>query len=285
MKARRFSLLLASLTGLAITPSARSQGYPVIDLQSIIQLGALTNVANSQLGALGNILQIGTQSLQQAQQINTVLGQPNGINSLLKNSSVYDLQGMLRRIPGMEGVDANSLFPPNVMGAFLGKTLGQWQQMITNPSTLFAQELKRGAVGGLVISGGSSKPEEAAFMNYMTNGAPKDHSHNALQAATTFSRLLTARLLESQQQQAQQQAAYATKKQELDQAAQGSLTVLDRQKLTNDQKSLELEIQLNAIQAQTLSNTDQAIKMDAQTQIMEQQAMRDDMDRATRQRP
>jgi len=266
---------------LMLAPFSRGQGYPVIDLQSIFQLGTLTNVANSQLGTLGNMLQIGTQSLQQAQQINSVLGQPGGISALLRNSSIYDLQATIRQIPGMEGVDVNSLFPPNVMGAFLGKTLSQWQQMITNPSTLFAQELKRAAVGGLVITG-NAKPEEASFMNYMTSGAPKDFSHNGLQMATTFSRLLTARMLESQQQQAQQQAAYAAQKQQLDQTAQGNLTILDRQKLTNDQKSLELEMQLNAIQAQALSNTDQAVKLDAQTQIMEQQLMRDDMDRATR---
>ena len=273
--------IIALCATLALAPFDRAQGYPVIDLQSIFQLGTLNNVANSQLGTLGNILQIGTQSLQQAQQINTVLGQPGGINALLRNSSIYDLQGMLKQIPGMEGVDVNTLFPPNVMGAFLGKTLGQWQQMITNPSTLFAQELKRVAVGGLVISG-NVKPEEASFMNYMTNGSPKDFSHNGLQMATTFSHLLTARMLDSQQQQAQQQAAYAAKKQQLDQAGQGNLTILDRQKLPNDQKSLELEMQLNAVQAQALSNTDQAVKLDAQTQIMEQQLMRDDMDRATR---
>ena len=278
MKTARLFALAALL---AVAPFSRGQGYPVMDLQSIFQLGTLTNVANSQLGTLGNILQIGTQSLQQAQQINTVLGQPGGINALLKNSSIYDLQGMLRQIPGMQGIDVNSLFPPNVMGAFLGKTLGQWQQMITNPSTLFAQEMTRAATGGLVTSG-TVEPAEASFMNYMTNGAPKDLSHNGLQIATTFSRLLTSRLIQSQQQQAQQQAAYAAQKQQLDQAGQGNLTVLDRQKLTNDQKSLELEMQLNAVQAQSLSNTVQAANLDAQTRIMEQQLMRDDMDRATK---
>src|SRR5580658_7867536 len=103
------------LSLICLGPQLRAQ-YMVLDLQSIIQEELLNHVANGQLSTLGNLLGINTQTLQQAQNINSVLGTPGSLNSLLSNTGINDIQGILNQIPGMQGVNLSSIFPPNVMG-------------------------------------------------------------------------------------------------------------------------------------------------------------------------
>jgi hypothetical protein len=187
---------------------------------------------------------------------------------------------VLQGVPGLENVNLASLFPAGVGSAFLGLSLADWQNTIGNPSSLFAAQMAHMAIGDITQRAGLA-PDESAFLNSLAT--PGNFlAKNQMNLALSVGRLLTSHLLESIQTQAKQAAVYAAQRQQFDDQARQNLTLVDRAKLNNNQNTLSLDMQLQQMQAQSLSNSAQAAQLDAQNQLLQQQMDREDVDRAAR---
>jgi hypothetical protein len=258
--------------------NAYAFGVLTFDLQSFLQQLALQAIGQDQVSFLGQLVGVNNQQLSAAREIDSVLGDNNA--SGLADFNLNDLQTVLNGVPGLENVNLASLFPPGVGSAFLGLSLDNWQNAIGNPSSLFATQMAHMAVGDITQQAGLP-PDEGDFLDYLAtpgNSIAKDQVHLAL----SVGRLLTSHLLESIQTQAKQAAVYAAQKQQFDDQAKQNLTLVDRAKLSNNQNTLSLDMQLQQMQAQSLGNTAQAAQLDAQNQLLQQQMDREDVDRAAR---
>jgi hypothetical protein len=258
--------------------NAHAYGVLTFDLQSFLQQLALKTIGENQVSALGQLVGVNNQQLSAAREIYSVLGDHNA--SGLANFNLNDLQTVLRGVPGLENTDLASLFPAGVGSAFLGLSLANWQNTIGNPSSLFAAQMAHMAIGDITQRAGLA-PDESAFLNYLATPGNL-LAKNQMNLALSVSRLLTSHLLESIQTQAKQAAVYATQRQQFDDQAKQNLTLVDRAKLNNNQNTLSLDMQLQQMQAQSLSNSAQAAQLDAQNQLLQQQMDREDVDRAAR---
>ncbi len=255
-----------------------AQGVLTFDIQSFLQQLAVKAIGQDQVSSLGQLLGVNNQQLSAAKEIYSVLGDHSA--SSLANFNLNDLQTVLKGVPGLEDVNLASLFPPGVGSAFLGLSLANWQNTIGNPSSLFATQMAHMAIGDITQRAGLP-PDESAFLNSLAtpgNFLAKNQTNLAL----SVGRLLASHLLESIQTQAKQAAVYATQKQQFDDQAKQNLTLVDRAKLNNNQNTLSLDMQLQQMQAQSLSNSAQAAQLDAQNRLLQQQMDREDVDRAAR---
>jgi hypothetical protein len=258
--------------------NARAFGVLTFDLQSFLQQLALKAIGQDEVSSLGQLLGVNNQQLSAAREIYSVLGDQNA--SRLADFNLNDLQTALKGVPGLENVNPASLFPPDIGGAFLGLSLANWQNTVGNPSSLFATQMAHMAIGDITQQAGLP-PDESAFLDYLA--APGNSlEKNQMNLALSISRLLASHLLGSVQTQAKQAAVYAAQKQQFDDEAKQSLTLVDRAKLNNNQNTLSLDMQLQQMQAQSLSNSAQAAQLDAQNQLLQQQMDREDVDRAAR---
>jgi hypothetical protein len=270
---------IIAATALVISAQGlHAQGVLTFDIQSFLQQIALKTIGQSQISSLGQLLGVNNQQLSAAKEIYSVLGDNSA--SALANFNLNDLQTVLKGVPGLENANLAALFPAGVGGAFLGLSLDDWKNTIGNPSSLFATQMAHMAVGDITQQAGMP-PDEGAFLGYLAtpgNLLAKNQANLAL----SVSRLLTSHLLGSIQTQANQAAVYATQKQQFDDQARQNLTLVDRAKLNNNQNTLSLDMQLQQMQAQSLSNSAQAAQLDAQNQLLQQQMDREDVDRAAR---
>jgi hypothetical protein len=258
--------------------NAHAFGVLTFDIQSFLQQLMLKAIGQDQVSYLNQLLGVNNQQLSAAKQIYSVLGDNSA--SGLANFNLSDLQTVLKGVPGLENVNLASLFPPGAGSAFLGLSFNNWQSTIGNPSSLFATQLAHMAVGDIAQQAGLA-PDESGFLSYLAtpgNSLAKNQTNLAL----SVGRLLTSHLLESVQAQAQQAAVYATQKQQFDDQAKQNLTLVDRAKLSNNQSTLSLDMQLQQMQAQSLGNSAQAVQLDAQNELLQQQMDREDVDRAAR---
>jgi len=258
--------------------SLHAQGVLTFDLQSFLQQLALQTIGQSQISSLGQLLGVNSQQLSAAKEINSVLGDNSA--SALANFNLNDLQTVLKGVPGLENISLASLFPPGVGSAFLGLSLDNWQNIIGNPSSLFATQMAHMAIGDVTQQAGLP-PDEGAFLSYLATPGNL-LAKNQMNLALSVGRLLTSHLLGSIPTQANQAAVYATQKQQFDDQARQNLTLVDRARLNNNQNTLSLDMQLQQMQAQSLSNSAQAAQLDAQNQLLQQQMDREDVDRAAR---
>ena len=258
--------------------NAHAYGVLTFDLQSFLQQLALKTIGENQVSALGQLVGVNNQQLSAAREIYSVLGDHNA--SGLANFNLNDLQTVLKGVPGLENADLASLFPAGVGSAFLGLSLANWQNTIGNPSSLFAAQMAHMAIGDITQRAGLA-PDESAFLNYLATPGNL-LAKNQMNLALSVGRLLTSHLLESIQTQAKQAAVYATQRQQFDDQAKQNLTLVDRAKLNNNQNTLSLDMQLQQMQEQSLSNSAQAAQLDAQNQLLQQQMDREDVDRAAR---
>jgi len=256
----------------------RAQGVLTFDLQSFLQQFALKAIGQDQVSSLGQLLGVNNQQLSAAREIYSVLGDHNA--SGLANFDLNDLQTVLKGVPGLENVNLASLFPAGVGSAFLGLSLADWQNTVGNPSSLFATQLAHMAIGDIAQQAGLP-PDENGFLNYLATPG-NSLAKNQMDLALSVGRLLASHLLESVPAQAEQTAVYAAQKQQFDDEAKQNLTLVDRAKLNNNQNTLSLDMQLQQMQAQSLSNSAQAAQLDAQNQLLQQQMDREDVDRAAR---
>jgi hypothetical protein len=276
MKKMRHIIALAML--IITTHGLNAQGVLTFDVQSFLQQLALKTIGQSQVSALGQLVGVSNQQLSAANEIYSVLGDHNA--SGLANFNLNDLQTVLQGVPGLENVNLASLFPAGVGSAFLGMSLADWQNIVGNPSSLFATQMAHMAIGDITQQAGLP-PDESAFLNYLATPGNL-LAKNQMNLALAVGRLLTAHLLESIQTQAKQAAVYATQRQQFDDQAKQNLTLVDRAKLNNNQNTLSLDMQLQQMQAQSLGNSAQAAQLDAQNQLLQQQMDREDVDRAAR---
>jgi hypothetical protein len=276
MKKLRQIVAMAML--IITTRGLHAQGVLTFDVQSFLQQLALKTIGENQVSALGQLVGLNNQQLSAAREIYSVLGDHNA--SGLANFNLNDLQTVLRGVPGLENTDLASLFPAGVGSAFLGLSLANWQNTIGNPSSLFAAQMAHMAIGDITQRAGLA-PDESAFLDYLATPGNL-LAKNQINLALSVSRLLTSHLLESIQTQAKQAAVYATQRQQFDDQAKQNLTLVDRAKLNNNQNTLSLDMQLQQMQAQSLSNSAQAAQLDAQNQLLQQQMDREDVDRAAR---
>jgi hypothetical protein len=276
MKKLRTLFALAML--IITTRGVHAKGVLTFDVQSFLQQLALKTIGQSQVSALGQLVGVNNQQLSAANEIYSVLGDHNA--SGLANFNLNDLQTVMQGVPGLENVNLASLFPAGVGSAFLGLSLANWQNTIGNPSSLFAAEMAHMAIGDITQRAGLA-PDESAFLNSLAT--PGNFlAKNQMNLALSVGRLLTSHLLESIQTQAKQAAVYAAQRQQFDDQARQNLTLVDRAKLNNNQNTLSLDMQLQQMQAQSLSNSAQAAQLDAQNQLLQQQMDREDVDRAAR---
>jgi hypothetical protein len=276
MKRIRQIMAIAMLA--AFSQNVHAFGVLTFDLQSFLQQLALKTIGQDQVSFLGQLLGVSNQQLAAAKEIYSVLGDHNA--SALADFNLNDLQTVLKGVPGLENLNLASLFPQGVGGAFLGLSLDNWQEAVGNPSSLFAAQLAHAVVGNISQRAGLP-PDESSFLNYLATPGNL-LAKNQMNLALSVGRLLTSRLLDSIQTQAKQAAVYAAQKQQFDDEAKRKLTLVDRAKLTNNQATLGLEMQLQQMQAQSLSNSSQAAQLDAQNQLLQQQMDREDVDRAAR---
>jgi hypothetical protein len=276
MKKLRQIIAVAML--IVATHGLQAQGVLTFDVQSFLQQLALRTIGENQVSALGQLVGVNNQQLSAAREIYSVLGDHNA--SGLANFNLNDLQTVLKGVPGLENADLASLFPAGVGSAFLGLSLANWQNTIGNPSSLFAAQMAHMAIGDITQRAGLA-PDEGAFLNYLATPGNL-LAKNQMNLALSVGRLLTSHLLESIQTQAKQAAVYATQRQQFDDQAKQNLTLVDRAKLNNNQNTLGLDMQLQQMQAQSLSNSAQAAQLDAQNQLLQQQMDREDVDRAAR---
>jgi hypothetical protein len=276
MKKLRQIVAVAML--IVTTRGLHAQGVLTFDVQSFLQQLALKTIGENQVAALGQLVGLNNQQLSAAREIYSVLGDHNA--SALANFNLNDLQTVLRGVPGLENTNLASLFPAGVGSAFLGLSLANWQNTIGNPSSLFAAQMAHMAIGDITRRAGLA-PDEGAFLDYLATPGNL-LAKNQMNLALSVSRLLTSHLLESIQTQAKQAAVYATQRQQFDDQAKQNLTLVDRAKLNNNQNTLSLDMQLQQMQAQSLSNSAQAAQLDAQNQLLQQQMDREDVDRAAR---
>jgi hypothetical protein len=276
MKKIRHIFALAML--IITTCGVRAQGVLTFDVQSFLQQLALKTIGQSQVSALGQLVGVNNQQLSAAREIYSVLGDHNA--SGLANFNLNDLQTVLQGVPGLEDVNLASLFPAGVGSAFLGMSLADWQNIVGNPSSLFATQMAHMAIGDITQQAGLP-PNESAFLSYLATPGNL-LAKNQMNLALAVGRLLTSHLLESIQTQAKQAAVYATQRQQFDDQAKQNLTLVDRAKLNNNQNTLSLDMQLQQMQAQSLGNSAQAAQLDAQNQLLQQQMDREDVDRAAR---
>jgi|HubBroStandDraft_2_1064218.scaffolds.fasta_scaffold45739_3 hypothetical protein len=255
-----------------------AQGVLTFDLQSFLQQFALKAIGQDQVSSLGQLLGVNNQQLSAAREIYSVLGDHNA--SGLANFDLNDLQTVLKGVPGLENVNLASLFPAGVGSAFLGLSLADWQNTVGNPSSLFATQLAHMAIGDIAQQAGLP-PDENGFLNYLATPG-NSLAKNQMYLALSVGRLLASHLLKSVPAQAEQTAVYAAQKQQFDDEAKQNLTLVDRAKLNNNQNTLSLDMQLQQMQAQSLSNSAQAAQLDAQNQLLQQQMDREDVDRAAR---
>jgi hypothetical protein len=255
-----------------------AQGVLTFDLQSFVQQLALKSIGLDQVSSLGQLVGVNNQQLSAAKEIYSVLGDHNA--SGLANLNLNDLQTVLQGVPGLGNVNLASLFPAGVGSAFLGLSLADWQNTIGNPSSLFATQMAHMAIGDITSQAGLP-PDESAFLGYLATPGNL-LAKNQMNLALSVGRLLASHLLESIQTQAKQAAVYATERQQFDDQAKQNLTLVDRAKLNNNQNTLSLDMQLQQMQAQSLSNSAQAAQLDAQNQLLQQQMDREDVDRAAR---
>jgi hypothetical protein len=276
MKKMHHIIALAML--IITTHGLNAQGVLTFDVQSFLQQLALKTIGQSQVSALGQLVGVNNQQLSAANEIYSVLGDHN--TSGLANFNLNDLQTVLQGVPGLENVNLASLFPAGVGSAFLGMSLADWQNIVGNPSSLFATQMAHMAIGDITRQAGLP-PDESAFLNYLATPG-NSLAKNQMNLALAVGRLLTSHLLESTQTQAKQAAVYATQRQQFDDQAKQNLTLVDRAKLNNNQNTLSLDMQLQQMQAQSLGNSAQAAQLDAQNQLLQQQMDREDVDRAAR---
>jgi len=254
----------------------QAQMVPTFDLQSFIQLLATKAIGQAQLNSLGQLVGLNGQQLNAANQINLALGNPD--SSQLAAFNLGGLQSVLQSVPGLANINVSSLFPSGVGSAFLGLDYNTWQNSVGSPSNQYGQQLQRAVVGDVVTQAGLP-PDESAFLQDLASpGSYLARNQTAL--ALSVGRLLASHLLSSLQTQAQQSAVYAAQKQQFDTQAQQNLTLVDRAKLNNNQNTLSLDLQLQQMQAQSLSNSAQTTQLDAQNQLLQQQIEREDVDRA-----
>jgi hypothetical protein len=275
---RKLRHIIATAMLVTTTHGLHAQGVLTFDVQSFLQQLALKTIGENQVSVLGQLVGVNNQQLSAARKIYSVLGDHNA--SGLANFNLNDLQTVMRGVPGLENTNLASLFPAGVGSAFLGLSLANWQNTIGNPSSLFAAQMAHMAVGDITQRAGLA-PDESAFLSYLATPGNL-LAKNQMNLALSVSRLLTSHLLESIQTQAKQAAVYATQRQQFDDQAKQNLTLVDRAKLNNNQNTLSLDMQLQQMQAQSLSNSAQAAQLDAQNQLLQQQMDREDVDRAAR---
>jgi hypothetical protein len=273
---KRMRHLIAAAALLIASEGLHAQGVMTFDLQSFLQTLATKSIGQSQLAQLGQIAGLNSQQVIAAQKIYSVLGDSS--NSSLGYFNLGNLQTVLRGVPGLENLNIASLFPPGVGGAFLGLDYNNWKTSISDPSSYFAQQIQRSVVGDVVSQMGLP-PDESSFLQQLA--APNSYLlRNQTALALSVGRLLTSHLISSLQTQGQQTAVYAAQKEQFNTQAQNNLTLVDRAKLNNNQNTLSLDMQMQQMQAQNLSNSAQAEQMDAQNKIMEDQNNRQEADRA-----
>lgn len=146
MKTTRIILAALSLAAMGLAPSAYAN-VPVIDLGNIAQAVKLVEASAQQLNQLQTITGINTEQLQNLKGISTAIGDAQKVAGFGERFSPAQLGNMLKRVPGMEGVDLNSVFKSSgALDLFSKIPINQWDKVISEPRNYYGQMLTSTAI-------------------------------------------------------------------------------------------------------------------------------------------
>lgn len=273
--------LKLALAALFIATNTWAQ-IPVTDAAANATLKLINQLDEKQLTSLKDITGVSEDQLEKLKEIKDVIGE--AASGAVTNYDLAQVQAALSKIKGMDNAKVAELFPSDVGGAFLGKSFADWKETITDPSKLYAQELRRKVLAGMASdlkdANGNAVSPEKAMADVVAKMSTIERNNAQGQLSMSISRLLGARYLENTEQIAQQIAALSLQRKSFDENSKQALTLLDRSRLNNNQQTMALEVQAIQLQQQVMGTALQTMGIDAQTNLMEMQIEQEEVARA-----
>lgn len=241
------AIVAIALSAVTVTPAKAL--IPVLDSSNLIQNIQILSQAQSQISKLGQIFGVNTQQLTNLIQIGKFIGNAASLSQNWQNYSPAQLQGMLSQIPGMQGVNLNSLFNTNgSLSVFMDVPLDQWQNVVTNPNSYYRTMLLNSAIKGVGQEVGMDYPE-IYYTQYLAHLTPSEISGNKAEIAMHISDLALNRWLAAVEQRRANMAALSAKAAQNEQAAKSAQTLTQQQaavaqaQATNNQVLIESGVQ------------------------------------------
>ena len=255
---------------------------PVTDAAANATLKLIDELDEKQLTSLKDITGVSKDQLTKLKEIKEVIGEKT--TGTVANYDLSQVQAALNAIKGMDNAKVAELFPSDVGGAFLGKSFADWKETVTDPSKLYAQELRRKVLSGMSSdmkdANGNSISPEKALADVVAGMSTLDRNNAQSQLSMSISKLFAARYLDNTEQIAQQVAALTKQRQVFDENSKQALTLLDRSRLNNNQQTMSLELQAIQLQQQVMGTALNAMGVDAQTNLLEMQIEQEEVARA-----
>ncbi len=274
MKTRR--ILRISLVALLLARPVPSWaifgiGDVVFDPSNTAETINVLRQAQEQLQRLGALLGVSTEQLDQLLDLTTAIGNAAQALPYARSMTPAQIQGIIRSIPGLEGVDLNALFNPlGQLDIFMGVPLDRWTKIIEQPNEYFRTILVNEAIQRVGNAVGLNDPE-IAYVQWYTSRAASDQYNLRVRAAVDLSNLLTDRWLENTKQRRVNLQALSAANTEAQTKASEAQTLVEQQ-----HAQAHLDANTNAILLEAAVQTADADEatvraLHAQNQLLEAQ--------------
>ena len=168
----RILKLAVETLAIAVAPLANA-AMPVVDLSNLAQAAKILQANQNQINKLGSILGVNTQQLDQLRNLTTAIGNAQNVSNYGKYYTPADIAGMIGKIPGLEGLNIESVFKSSgALDLFSKIPLNQWDKMVKDPYNYYTQMLMDKAIEAVGEDIGLNS-REIQFVSYLKRQNPK----------------------------------------------------------------------------------------------------------------